>query len=467
MRIWETVFVLLQLPVWARLVLGRSLGRRLGALVPLIWLAAAAAVLGLHLVVEGWRWQTVPALGCFAAGAWLAARGWMRRHDAVAGTFRRRTGWRALVRTGLRTVGGALLLALLALPWMLPVPRLEASSGPYAVGTRMYQWTDSSRQDFPAPGREGQGRELLVQFWYPSSPRGDEEEAPYVPEPELGELEKVLREAAGLPSFLAGYLKLAHTGVYAASPLPESGGRYPVVVFCHGWPGFGFTYHYLMAGLAARGYVVAGIDMGWAEHRTQSPAEADLPAWDRWIDRIWAPDERFVLDKLEELNRRDPDGVFTGRLALDQVAVAGHSFGGDAALAALGQDKRFRAAVSLDGAFYGRSGGDKLPEQKMLRIATEKTALQPDLPRPDEAELQAAGLTAEQYVAYAAEFPLRMKNLERDSPPLVIPGVSHSSFSDVYLFSPFVRMRDRGPDLYRIHAQVLEAVVRFLENALR
>lgn len=465
MRVWESLFVLLQLPVWLRLMWRRPFGRTLGTAAPLVWLAASAVASALHLMVEGTRWQMLPAWTLFAWGSWLTVQQQRRRRfQAQSGGFRKRF-WSggALVRLA----GGVALLVLLALPWLLPVPRLEPVTGPYQVGTRTYRWTDMTRENLPDPGSVNKGRHLLVQLWYPSSPRGEEREAQYVPEPILRQLNRVLRERAGLPRFVTEYLKLARTGVMENSPLAADGRHYPVVVFYHGWPGFGFTYHYLLTGLASRGYVVASIDIGWAEHRAQAPAELDLGAWDRWIDEIWAPDQRFVLDQLEKLNRADPEGIWTGRLDLTRAAAAGHSFGGDAALAALGQDRRFRAAVSLDGAFYGLSGAARSPEQRVLRLATGRTSQQPDLPRPDGAKLQAAGVTAEQYSAWTKEFGERMKQIEGGQPPLVLPGSSHSSFSDVYLFSPLLRLRDRGPDPYRIHAQTVEAVDRFLTEALR
>lgn len=469
MRIWETLFVLLQLPVWLRLVWRRPLRPGIGSLIKVVWLAVTAAVSVLHVVLEGWRWQTVPAWGLFAWGLWLAVQQWRQGRwgqgwlQARAGLLRRS----GAVGVLLRVVGASLLLVLLALPWLLPVPRLEPVTGPYPVGTRLYRWTDTSRENLPDRGGPDKGRHLLVQLWYPSDAKGGKAEAPYVPGPVLRQLNRALRETAGLPGFVTDYLKLARTGVREDSALAADGKRYPVVVFYHGWPGFGFTYHYLMTGLASRGYVVASIDIGWAEHRGQAPGELDLPAWDRWIDDIWAPDQRFVLDQLAALNRADPAGIWTGRLDLDRVAVAGHSFGGDAALAALGQDRRFRAAVSLDGAFYGRSGTSRSPEQRVLRLATAGTAQQPDLPKPEEAQLQAAGVSAEQYAAWAKVFAERMQRIEGGHPPLVLPGSSHSSFSDVYLFSPLLRLRDGGPDPYRIHAQTVEAVDRFLAEALR
>jgi predicted dienelactone hydrolase len=66
---------------------------------------------------------------------------------------------------------------------------------------------------------------------------------------------------------------------------------------------------------------------------------------------IWIDDSRFVLDKLEVLNRTE--GPFRGRLDLDRVGMLGWSFGGAAALEMLRTDPRVKAAVNHDGRLFG------------------------------------------------------------------------------------------------------------------
>ena len=47
---------------------------------------------------------------------------------------------------------------------------------------------------------------------------------------------------------------------------------------------------------------------------------------------VWAQDNSFVLDQVEELNTSDPSGFFTGKLDLENIGIFGHSFGGASAL---------------------------------------------------------------------------------------------------------------------------------------
>ena len=51
----------------------------------------------------------------------------------------------------------------------IPVP-----GGSYAVGTRVLEWTDSSRTDIFAD-KEGALRRIMVQFWYPAVKRNSGE----------------------------------------------------------------------------------------------------------------------------------------------------------------------------------------------------------------------------------------------------------------------------------------------------
>jgi hypothetical protein len=86
----------------------------------------AAVLLLLHLALERPRWQMVPLYG-LTLGTCLASIG-AARHTG-AGPFVRRS-W-----AGVALVGFSIVTAAAAvLPALLPVPRVPAPSGPYAVG---------------------------------------------------------------------------------------------------------------------------------------------------------------------------------------------------------------------------------------------------------------------------------------------------------------------------------------------
>src|SRR5690348_13308837 len=126
---------------------------------------------------------------------------------------------------------------------------LRAPTGSFAVGTRIYHWTDSSRSD-PTTPPEDDRRQITVQLWYPTDAT-DGPRARYMPELD------VLR-----PAFRSGADALAALVAPAVldAPLRRSPTPYPVIVFSHGMGNARALYTSLVAEWASRGYVVASID---------------------------------------------------------------------------------------------------------------------------------------------------------------------------------------------------------------
>jgi len=122
---------------------------------------------------------------------------------------------------------------------------------------------------------------------------------------------------------------------------PTTGGQpLPVIIFSHGLGGSREGYEYLGRHWASHGYVSVhpthiGSDtsvlmQGSRPLESMRKAAADLHnATDR------PKDVSFVIDRLTAMNKSD--AKFKGRLALDKIGVAGHSFGGYTALATAGQ----------------------------------------------------------------------------------------------------------------------------------
>ena len=122
-------------------------------------LALPALFAALHLILEGPRWQMVPAYALIGLLLLLAVLRLLRPSGE-------RTGpklW-AIVLSGF---GFLALAAAFTPPLLFPVFRLPRPSGPYQVGTVTYHWLDAERDetftDDPADRRE-----LMVQLWYPA-----------------------------------------------------------------------------------------------------------------------------------------------------------------------------------------------------------------------------------------------------------------------------------------------------------
>ncbi|HEY0945361.1 MAG TPA: hypothetical protein VGD81_08835 [Opitutaceae bacterium] len=149
---------------------------------------------------------------------------------------------------------------------------------------------------------------------------------------------------------------------------------YPVIVFSHGLGGARETYRYLGEYWAAHGYVSVHVqhagsdDAVWRDERRPARALARAAADpSNFINR--PRDVSFALDRLTALNA-DPSFALHGRLDLDRVGAAGHSFGAYTTMALAGQqfqrggsimgqlaDPRIKAAIAMSTPTRKSAGG--------------------------------------------------------------------------------------------------------------
>ena len=100
-------------------------------------------------------------------------------------------------------------------------------SGPHPVGTTVFHWVDSEREEILTP-EPGDQRELMVQLWYPIAKGTEGKRAEYLPH--FDELRAVLST-----DFRANERKFKRAVVPAILDAPPRGGkRFPVLVFTHG-----------------------------------------------------------------------------------------------------------------------------------------------------------------------------------------------------------------------------------------
>ena len=125
----------------------------------------------------------------------------------------------------------------------------------------------------------------------------------------------------------------------------ESKGLFPLVVFAPGFRQCARSYTDLLEQWSSAGYVVAAVDFPLTSCMAPAPDEADLsnqPA-----------DIAAVIRRLLALSR-DPHSALAVLVAPAEIAVAGHSDGGDtaAAMAAASccRDRQVRAVIVLAGA---------------------------------------------------------------------------------------------------------------------
>ncbi|MGN6372313.1 MAG: alpha/beta hydrolase family protein [Solirubrobacteraceae bacterium] len=216
----------------------------------------------------------------------------------------------------------------------------------YATGLRVLRFLDTSRS-IVLDGRR-QPRMLLTEVRYP---------------------------ALGPPS---------ETDVRHA-PAARVNGPFPLVVFGHGFDVAPARYARMLQSWAHSGYVVAAPTFpGENPAAPGGPNESDLvnePA-----------DMRFVISRMLSLSAGS--GPFAGLIDPSHIAVAGHSDGGDTALAVAYdprfRDARVRAAIVLSGAEIPAEGEFAFPTDGPPLLATQGTADTVNPPSATNAFFEAA-----------------------------------------------------------------------------
>jgi dienelactone hydrolase len=439
MRTFEIILVSLIACVAVCLLMGCRL--RIARLLMVFALLAAIA----HAIFEGAHWQMIPAYaatGILCIAAWKPGGDHMRLQRIVA--------WPAML----------LASASVLFSFLLPMFHLPEPTGPYAVGTSFLYMKDLARVEDAVPAG-GSARELLVQLWYPAQPSHNRFARYREP-----------RET----KVLSSYQSVILTNSRQDAPIAISGGPFPVILFNHAWQGRRTNYTFLTEELASHGYIVASIDHtynasqiafpdgrvvhGVASNEINDPetstAERVRTIWDKEIVK-WVADERFVLDRLTQMNRLAGTPWF-GRLDTNNAGALGHSFGGAAATAVCASDPRVRASVNMDGWFFGaiRARG---PNQPLLVItATPTQGSETTDSRPKvEAALDAADF---------ADVKASLRNF--GGYLLSVKGAEHEDFTDQPLISPMRMLSHRGTlPAQRIQEISRRYVLAFFNKTLR
>lgn len=228
------------------------------------------------------------------------------------------------------------------------VLRLPRPTGPHPVGTTPLWLTDASRAD---PWADVAVRELMVSVWYPTATPGGRPAAYMTPAESA--LQLTSRGIAGVPPEAFSTVETSAVGDAAPAGEPRS---LPLVVLSPGFTASRSTLTALAEDLASHGYVVAGIDHTYESHATAFPdgRVATCLARERRghglqekVAASRAVDVSFVLGQLTGAHPAWPDA---GLIDPSRIAMAGHSAGGAAAIAAMLADPRIRVGIDMDGA---------------------------------------------------------------------------------------------------------------------
>jgi len=244
------------------------------------------------------------------------------------------------------------------IPKFIPLSDLPKPSGIYSVGTRVFEWTDESRDEWFTEEIDDK-RRIVVQVWYPS------EDMNSAPVPYLMSANKwlpALSVILELPQFLFDHLRNIGTHSFLNAPVNKQVENAPLVLFSHGIWGMRFQNTAQFEALASRGYIVVSVDHAYDASLTlfkdgtiadfRSGYEGELSEEEFWALRnpqlrTRVSDIRFMIDTID--SKKNQEVEVWSVVNMDHIGVFGHSYGGATSLIASIQDERIDAAIALDG----------------------------------------------------------------------------------------------------------------------
>jgi dienelactone hydrolase len=244
-----------------------------------------------------------------------------------------------------------------------PALCLPEPTGLCPAGTTSLWLTDTSRPDPWAAGAVA--REVMVSLWYPAVP-SDGRRARYMT-PAESELQLSSRSITGIPP---DALSTVETNAVSDARPAGHQRSLPLVVLSPGFTSSRSTLTALAEDLASHGYVVAGIDHTYESFATAFPdgrvttclareARRRGGGFQEKVAAGRAADVSFVLG---ELTGAHPAWPGAGLIDPSRIAMAGHSAGGAAAIAAMLADSRIRAGIDMDG-----STAAPIPDEGLAR----------------------------------------------------------------------------------------------------
>jgi dienelactone hydrolase len=415
----------------------------------------AAVLVGTHLLFEGYRWQMIPLY--ILTGILLLAALPTLFHSEMR-EFNR-ISWRAAGLFGTLV----LLAASTALPALLPVPSIPAPGGTHPVGTQTFLLADDSRRELYSG--QDEPRKFMIQVWYPANPGPNNRRAPWMNDASVfgRSISKYLR----LPAFFLDHLALTESLAWQDAPPDTSSGGYPIILFSHGWSGFGAQNTGQALELASRGYVVVALQHTYGAVVTVFPdgevaynnpsalpdgmPEPGYTEAARKLVEQWSGDIAFALDYMAKQNG-DPASPLFSRPDLTSVGVYGHSTGGGAAIQFCGTDPRCKAVLAMD-----------------------------PFMTPVSAEVQKSGLSQPAFFMFSQRWADEVdsknnrlfnpfySNLEQGAGVIAIQGTTHYDFSDLPMLSPVApQLGLKGPlNGKRVTEIVDEYLISFFDSTLK
>lgn len=478
MRLFELLLLLSNtglLAVWVFARKAKRIPKDIAAL-------ASTVLLLLHLIIEGWRVQSVLSYCITVVFSAVSIYSYIIKTSKWEKTSK----WR-LSRFWSGCVYAVMAMSLLltaVLIYLFPVFKLPKPTGEWQVGTQTLHFIDMNREEIFGD-TQGSRRELMVQLWYPAQ-NANGKTAPFMPEGSKMLREDPLSKEIGIPGVFMNGLESIPSHSYEGAEVLNSGSPFPLVLLNHGY-GSSKVYHTSQAeNLASHGYIVASIDHTYSTYATVFPDGStttmktdkvliEEAEYRDKVGKVWTEDISFILDQLELVNSGRISSSLQDKLDLRHVGVFGHSFGGAASYDAL-HDSRVVAGIDMDGSLYGY---DKAGAAKPFMYMFSEDAFQVfDKVRQGyiytDEELNALGVTREQIEEETTEAKHQVKHLRmaarRGGPIVYIENTRHYNFADLQFVTPLYRFVGLTGDIDParsasiVNAYTLEFFDKYLKN---
>lgn len=231
-------------------------------------------------------------------------------------------------------------------------------TGRYGVGATEYHWVDTSRKELNNELGDTY-RELMAYVYYPADSKSKNPVTPYDKDALARQKAFVYLKSKISTILLKGWDSIKTYAQYNAG---AASSKYPVVIMSNSASTMVQHYTWLLEGLASQGYIVVGVNHPYMAAITRFPDGRVLKsliaqkkslnrsvyeAWKQEQTNTCVADIHFVVKQLETVNKSD--GLLHGKLDLEHIGIAGHSFAGDVALLAGSANKQIRAIVNMDG----------------------------------------------------------------------------------------------------------------------
>lgn len=318
---------------------------------------------------------------------------------------------------------------------LFPQHRPPQVTGPYAVATAAYSYTDKNRiEEFTD---RGENRVVNVEFWYPE----------------------------------------------------RTGGAYPLLVFSHGAFGIKASNTSTFKELASHGYVVASIDHPYHSFYTvsgdgevvmidsgymQEVNNANRPGYyslgeyfgltRKWME-LRTDDIDFVLDTILEHAGQPNDSKDTvyGVIDTRQIGLFGHSMGGAASVELSRKRDDIDAVVNIDAPFFSELVYDE--EADELKAKAEVYTIPLFNVYSDDVWIQLDSSSS--YIANRLS-----SEYFKEAYTVHFKGARHLSLTDLPLFSPILtKLLHQGrkveADKYDVIETQNDLILRFFDYALK